>query len=258
MGMVAGKTQGGRSGQVARAVDEGRGRVVVGEEPGVAHCAHAAGRRGHACEGPCLLPGEAGAQGRVAFLEGEPHENHYYLAEGLVEVFTVDCAGRKKSVDFYRPGSFFGFQILLDDNLPMTTARACEDSLLLAIPKDSYFKALHGCPDFADVTVRNLFGLLAMQTREVINSSFYVAAQRVPLLLLELARDAQEAGAQDEEGIVLPYGNGEIAEMLGVSRNSVTASVSRLQSQGVVEKRRNSMRVVDLDKLREIAYLERE
>ena len=46
--------------------------------------------------------------------------------------------------------------------------------------------------------------------------------------------------------------------MLGVSRNSVTASVSRLQSQGVVEKRRNSMRVVDLDKLREIAYLERE
>ena len=108
------------------------------------------------------------------------------------------------------------------------------------------------------MTVRNLFGLLAMQTREVINSSFYVAAQRVPLLLLELARDAQEAGAQDEEGIVLPYGNGEIAEMLGVSRNSVTASVSRLQSQGVVEKRRNSMRVVDLDKLREIAYLERE
>ena len=55
-----------------------------------------------------------------------------------------------------------------------------------------------------------------------------------------------------------PYGNGEIAEMLGVSRNSVTASVSRLQSQGVVEKRRNSMRVVDLDKLREIAYLKRE
>ena len=194
----------------------------------------------------------------LLFWEGEPHENHYYLAEGLVEVFTVDGAGRKKSVDFYRPGSFFGFQILLDDNLPMTTARACEDSLLLAIPKDSYFKALHGCPAFADVTVRNLFGLLAMQTREVINSSFYVAAQRVPLLLLELARDAQEAGAQDEEGIVLPYGNGEIAEMLGVSRNSVTASVSRLQSQGVVEKRRNSMRVVDLDKLREIAYLERE
>ena len=58
--------------------------------------------------------------------------------------------------------------------------------------------------------------------------------------------------------VVLPYGNGEIAEMLGVSRNSVTASVSRLQSQGVVEKRRNSMRVVDLDKLREIAYMERE
>lgn len=62
----------------------------------------------------------------LLFWEGEPHENHYYLAEGLVEVFTVDGAGRKKSVDFYRPGSFFGFQILLDDNLPMTTARACK------------------------------------------------------------------------------------------------------------------------------------
>lgn len=193
----------------------------------------------------------------ILFWDSEPHEFHYFLIEGQVEVYANDSSGRKKSIDFYGPGSFLGYQITRDNNMPMTTAQAHEDSKVIAIPKESFFKTLHTCAGFADATVRYLFGLLSMQTREVINSSFYVAAQRVPLLLLELTHEAIAEDSENDSPI-LPYGNNEIAEMLGVSRNSVTASISSLQNQGVLEKQRNSIHIIDLEKLDRIAHLEHE
>lgn len=190
----------------------------------------------------------------VLFWEAQPCSCHFYLAEGRIELYKVDGSYRKRSIDFYGPGAFFGYQFLRTSKLPMTTARACTDSRVLVIPEESYFAALHGCPRFADTTVRNLFGLLAMQTNEVINSSFYAASQRAALLLLSLARD--ETGRNPgEPGPALPYGNADIAEMLGMSRNSVTAALSRLQEQGAVEKERGLIRIVNRGKLEEIANL---
>ena len=191
----------------------------------------------------------------VLFWEGEPCPNHYFLAEGRIELYKVDSSYRKRSIDFYGPGCFFGYQIMRPTDLPMTTARACVDSQLIVIPRDSYFKALHGCPRFADLTVRTLFGLLSMKTNEVINSSFYAASQRVAILLLALAQDVEDRQVSPTDEIVLPYTNNDIAEMLGVSRNSVTSSISRMQEQGILKKGRSNICVVDMKGLERIATL---
>lgn len=191
----------------------------------------------------------------VLFWEGEPCPNHYFLAEGKIELYKVDSSYRKRSIDLYGPGCFFGYQIMRHTDLPMTTARACVDSLLLVIPRDSYFKALHNCPRFADITVRNLFGILSMTTNEVINSSFYAASQRVAILLLALAQDIEDRQTSPSDEIVLPYTNSDIAEMLGVSRNSVTSSISRMQEQGVLKKARSNICIVDMKGLERIANL---
>lgn len=194
-------------------------------------------------------------KGGMVFWPGEPDGNHYYIAEGVVECFKLDRAGRKKVIDRYGAGMYLGYHILRDDCMPMSTMQCEEDCVLLAIPKDSFFRLLHGCPEFTDRTIRYLFGLLSMQTNEVLNQSFFATAQRVPMLLAELASEAPV----EEDGVaVLPYGNTEIADMLGVSRNSVTSVMSRLASQGVIAKQRNAIRVIDVDRLVDIAQREQE
>lgn len=195
--------------------------------------------------------------GAMVFWSGEPDGNHYYVESGLVELYGVDAAGRKKVIDRYGPGMFFGFHILRDTNLTMSTAQCLEDSRILAISKESFFKLLRGGSDFSEYCVRYLFGLLSMQTNEMLNQSFYVTAQRVPMLLAKLAAErlAEDAAQQM---VVLPYSNNDIADMLGVSRNSVTSVVSRLQAQGVIEKQRSAIRIIDAQRLAEIAQLEQE
>ncbi|MFR5828188.1 MAG: hypothetical protein ACLUE1_03570 [Adlercreutzia equolifaciens] len=111
---------------------------------------------------------------------------------------------RRRNIDRYGPGMFFGFHILRDTNLTMSTAQCLEDSRILAIPKESFFKLLRGGSDFSEYCVRYLFGLLSMQTNEMLNQSFYVTAQRVPMLLAKLAAERLAEGAA-QQMVVLPY-----------------------------------------------------
>lgn len=207
--------------------------------------------------------------GAMVFWSGEPDGSHYYVESGSVELYGVDVAGRKKVIDRYGPGMFFGFHILRDTNLTMSTAQCLEDSRILAIPKESFFKLLRGGSEFSEYCVRYLFGLLSMQTNEMLSQSFYGTAQRVPMLLAKLATERSSEGGRPQaaersseggraQAVVLPYSNNDIADMLGVSRNSVTSVISRLQTQGVIEKQRNAIRVLDVDRLAEIARLEQE
>lgn len=191
----------------------------------------------------------------------EPHTTAHFVVEGMVEIYKLERDGRKKTLYFCKKGDFFGFQILGDTCLPIATASACVDSELIAIPKESFFKALHTCPDFTDMIVKYLYGLISVLTNESVQSAFYATAQRVPMLLLSLGRDELDSRDVDalgnaEASIVVKYGNGDIANILGISRNSVTSSISRLQEQGIVLKRRNSIEILDMDRLEKVTKLE--
>ena len=202
----------------------------------------------------------------VLFGWGEvPHKSAHFVVEGMVEIYKLERDGRKKTLYFCKKGDFFGFQILGDSCVPIATASACADSELIAIPKESFFKALHTCPDFADMVVKYLYNLISVLTNESVQSAFYATAQRVPMLLLSLGRDEQgshdaAADADADDGtpapIIVKYNNSDLANILGISRNSVTSSISRLQEQGIVAKRRNSIEILDMDRLEKVTLLE--
>lgn len=183
----------------------------------------------------------------ILFWEGEPHKLHYYVVSGMVELYASDQQGRRRTIDFYGPGSFFSYMFLSEGNAAMTTARACTDSELIALTKTEFFKALHGSPAFAEATVQSLFELLQMQTNEVIRASFYSVTRRCALLLASMARRTSAPAP-----LVLAYDNAALADMLGASRNSVSAAISQLQRQGVIRKHRAGVEVLDPEALERI------
>lgn len=181
----------------------------------------------------------------ILFWAGEQHKLHYFVVNGMIELYADDEDGRRKTIDFYGPGSFFSYMFLREDNTAMTTARACTPSQVITLTKTSFFQALHHSPRFAEATVQSLFELLQMQTNEVIRASFYSATRRCALLLASLSRG-------HEPGAPLPYDNTALADMLGVSRNSVSSAVSQLQKSGVLTKGPAGIEVADPERLERI------
>lgn len=194
----------------------------------------------------------------------EPHMTAHFVVDGMIEIYKLERDGRKKTLYFCKKGDFFGFQILSDSCLPIATARACTDSELIAIPKESFFTAMHTSPEFVDMITKYLYNLISVLANETVSSAFYATAQRVPMLLLSLGRDeldSREDGKPDEsdsaaEPLIVKYSNDDIANILGISRNSVTSSISRLQEQGIVKKRRNSIEILDMERLERTTMIE--
>lgn len=191
----------------------------------------------------------------------EPQKNAFFVVNGAIEIYKLEKDGRKKTLYFCKKGDFFGFQILKDSCLPIATACASVDSELIAIPKESFFKALHTCPDFTNIIVKYLYSLISTLTSDSVSSAFYTISQRIPMLLLSLGQsesNPDDAYALDgtPAPIIVKHTNDDIANILGISRNSVTSSISRLQEQGIVAKRRNSIEILDMQRLKKAAMFE--
>lgn len=150
--------------------------------------------------------------GAMVFWSGEPDGNHYYVESGSVGAVRRRC---RRAQESHRP---LRSRHVLRIPYPARHQSDDVDGAVLggqphsAIPKESFFKLLRGGSDFSEYCVRYLFGLLSMQTNEMLNQSFYVTAQRVPMLLAKLAAErlAEDAAQQM---VVLPYSNNDIADM---------------------------------------------
>lgn len=184
---------------------------------------------------------------------GESGDSAFFVASGGVDIFVEDAAGRQRILARCTAGEFLGFQILRDDCVHTASGRAYRDSLLLGIPKASFFKAMHENPQFCDTVLTYLIGLVNRQTREVVNSSFLASSQRVCLFLLECIEGSEPAA---EDGPAIINTSSEIANLLGMSRNSVTTVLTRLQKLGAIEKKRGKVIVKSPEKLEEIVSME--
>ena len=122
-------------------------------------------------------------------------------------------------------------------------------STVIALNATDFEKYLRNNGDVCYEMTRYLFSMLALQTREAVNSSVYAVLQRFAAMLLKLA---QELGATNEPALI-PFSNAELGEMLGVHVNSINNAISSLRKTGCIDKQRNYLAIIDFKKLTEVA-----
>lgn len=91
----------------------------------------------------------AHAANTVIFSAGEPGGVMYVIEEGRVEIYLRDAAHERLTVAVMGPGEIFG-ELSLLDNLPRSaSAKALEDTRLIAITRDDLLALVTAHPDSA-------------------------------------------------------------------------------------------------------------
>ena len=189
---------------------------------------------------------------QILFFEGGTAQHVFALHGGLVKVVKSLENGKERITRVVFPGELFGLEALTESTYPLTavTLRDCE---ICASSRDEFLDFLHKNPDIALGMIRFLVGEVMRVRTQVTDMSFKDARMKVATLLLSLMQTEIE-GPVKAHSLVLPFSRQEISEILELSPETVSRTLSSLRREQVLEARGRKLSIQDVDKLQSAAH----
>lgn len=180
----------------------------------------------------------------------------YIVQSGLVKTGKYGSSGAEKRVlRFLGVGELFGLEALvLGHSTHVQYAKTLMDTTLLFIERQKIlaFRNRHPelCTDFTRWLARDVVMLELKLTRDAVET----VDRNLALLLIALAHNY---GESTDEGVILnlPVPRRTLAEMLGVSVESLMRALKRFRDRRLLETSGRRVTITDFDSLKERARI---
>ncbi len=189
---------------------------------------------------------------RVLSRRDEPVTELLLILDGSLEVSTRDRDGRRSICWYLATGQWMGLIPLIDGRGAIHDLRSHTSCVLLHIPRTAFSCALHDDPQLALACLNLLCersrALYALQAAEALLS----LRGRLAGLLLALAARHGRDGERGLE-LTLRLSQDELADMLGITRQSLNRELKTLERQSLISIARARITLQDLTGLRRLA-----
>lgn len=174
----------------------------------------------------------------IVLREEETSEYMYIILDGQVKVIQATEDGKEILLAIHKSHEFFGEVALIDGKTAPATVQASEDSFIAFIAKKDFYALLSSQQKVLEKLLQILCSRLRDSWRRIYLLNFKHASDRVRTLFLSLSF---ENGNRTPEGIVLnlKLTHQEIADMTGLTRESVTRVLDKLQKDGEITVLKN-------------------
>jgi CRP-like cAMP-binding protein len=185
-------------------------------------------------------------RGEVLFHQGDPGDALFIVTAGAVKIVLPSEEGDEAILATVRPGDFFGELALIDGAPRSATAVALEMTETLVLPRDRFRELIETEAGARDALFAALAGELRRLTRHVEELHFLDITGR---LAARLARLAEEAGLPGDDGTIRldgPLTQGDLAAMIGATRQSVNKLLGTFVDEGIIRLERDAIVILDL------------
>ncbi|HET7168885.1 MAG TPA: Crp/Fnr family transcriptional regulator [Candidatus Limnocylindrales bacterium] len=207
-------------------------------------------------DGPALERVAAGMRtrrfrrGEVIFHIGDPGDALFVIVAGEVKISLPSETGDEAILATLHPGAVFGELALLDGAPRSASATATTATETVVLPRDRFRELIATEAGVRDALLASIAGELRRLTTHVEELHFLDITGR---LAARLVRLAQEGGTADpEQGTIRLRKNltqGDLAAMVGCTRQSVNKLLGQFTDEGLVRLDREGIVVTDLDGL---------
>ena len=183
------------------------------------------------------------AKRRILYTPGETGEALFLLREGAVQIYRLSPEGRKLVIAHLLPYSFFGEMSCIGQGMYDAFAEATEDSLVITMNCADLERLLMSKPQVA-LRILEAFGKRVIEAEQQLEDiAFKGLVARIASLLLREAEDGEVKGLAHRD----------IAERLGVYRETATNGLNELKAAGLIVIGRKRISITDRERLRQIA-----
>ena len=169
----------------------------------------------------------------------------YFVVRGHVRA-VITGADRETILRDINDGEFFGELAAIDGQPRSAGIVAITDTVLAAMPAQTFRRAIHAHPDVCD----QVLATLVARVRALANRANEVSALSVKhRLYAELLRLARPAG--ESPVVSPPPTHAELAGRVNSHREAITRELNAMERAGLIERRRGAIVVVDATRLRQ-------
>ena len=192
-------------------------------------------------------------KGEVIFSEGDTASGFYIVAGGQVKIYKLSIEGKEHILHIYGPGHPFGeVPVFAGENFP-AHAQAIDRTRLLFFPREAFLSLITANPDLALKMMSVLSLKLRSFTVQIENLSLKEVPARLASYLLYLD---QEQGQHHE--LSLTISKTQLAAIIGTIPETLSRIFKRLSDQQLITVKGRHIRLLQVDKLQEMADIGRE
>ncbi len=187
--------------------------------------------------------------GRVFYRADDPAEVLFILKKGEVAISRVTEDGKRLITTTVRDGTIFGEMPFLGQRLQHAQAEARTPSLICVMSRRDVEDLLTRYPAIALRIVEVLSGRLDAAEARLEDMAFKGLRERLASVLVHLAVEHDWRGRP----VIVGLTHQHFAELLGSSRETVSATLNAFRDDGLVQTGRKRITLLQPDTLREFA-----
>lgn len=170
-----------------------------------------------------------------------------FVAAGRVRVTIFAANGQEVAFRDLGAGKSFGELSVIDRHSRSASVVALEPTWIAALPRESFWAMLRAHPSVTEQLLRQLASLVRNLTDRVFDYSTLGVRNRIQA---ELVRMAREAGVAKNKATLAPIPRHvDIASRVSTNREAVARELAELARNGLVERRRDALVVLDVTRL---------
>ena len=183
---------------------------------------------------------------------GDPPSGVFFISRGYVKVYTLSESGQELTLIIFKPGDFFPMIWAFNDVNITQYCEAMTSVETLRASKEEFRKFLEKNPEILwDVTSKILVRLRGLLER-MEYMVFGNAHQKVSSILVICA---ERFGVKRDGEILIrvPLTHRDIASLIGLTRETTSVELKKLDKMKIIAKKGGFFRVIKLEKLKEEA-----
>jgi CRP/FNR family transcriptional regulator, dissimilatory nitrate respiration regulator len=187
-------------------------------------------------------------RGEVLFSEGDEASGFFVLLSGRLKIFKLSPDGKEQILHFVDPGDPFAEVALFAGSRYPAHAEAIKESRAVFFPRAAFQKLIKSDPNLAMNMLAILSQRLKYFSRLVEDLSLKEVPQRLAAYLLYLS-----GAGNNDLPVDLSISKGQLASLLGTIPETLSRILSKMVTQGLIEVKGRTMKLLNNDALKALA-----
>jgi CRP/FNR family cyclic AMP-dependent transcriptional regulator len=177
--------------------------------------------------------------GAVLFETEDAPANVYYIHRGQVRLYQPGPEGEQRLVEILGPDEWFGIAAFAKANRYGVRAVVVAPAVISEVRADQLMAMLRNKPEALFEINRQLAAKVQTSRDEAANLIFQDCNSRLIDTLVRFSRSA--AATQQEDGVVLRITHHQLAQAVGVARETVSLALTQLRQRNLLRTGRNQL-----------------